>query len=201
MNVLVTGAFGKTAVSIIETLNGAGHEIKGFDLPNASCPDETKGLLKNISLGSVEDFDQVEMATRNVDAVVHLAVAKGDGVYKEPDVPFKVNVKGTYNVFEASRRNGIRKIVQMSSAAVHVPLQKSEMLSATENWRSSIEDSPLYDLTKRLQEEIAKEYCETPPLGGRRGGEKTVFEGVRVTDRCAGRCSPVHPATAVRHRG
>ena len=33
------------------------------------------------------------------------------------------------------------------------------------------------------------------------GGEKTVFEGVRVTDRCAGRCSPVHPATAVRHRG
>ena len=40
-----------------------------------------------------------------------------------------------------------------------------------------------------------------PPLGDRRGGEKTVLEGVRVTDRCAGRCSPVHPATAVRHRG
>ena len=29
------------------------------------------------------------------------------------------------------------------------------------DWRSSEEDSPLYDLTKRLQEEIARDYCET----------------------------------------
>ena len=161
MNVFVTGAFGKTAFSIIETLRRAGHEIVGFDLQDVPCPDETGRLLKCVSLGSIEDLNQIQVATRNVDAIVHLAVARGNGVYEHADVPFNVNVKGTYNLFEAARRNGIWKIVHMSSAAVHVRLQRGEMISASENWRSSVDASPLYDLTKRLQEEIAKEYCET----------------------------------------
>ena len=161
MDVLVTGAFGKAALSITGTLNEAGHEVLGFDLPGVSCPDQTRAILKEVRLGSIEDFEHVELATRDVDGVVHLAVAGGDSVYEHPDVPFGVNVKGTYNVFEASRRNAIRKIVHMSSAAVHVPLREGEKISATEDWRSSNQDSPIYDLTKRLQEEIARDYCET----------------------------------------
>lgn len=161
MHVLVTGAFGKAAFSIVEALKEAGHEIRGFDLPDAACPDRTRGILKDIILGRVENFEEVEIATRNIDAVVHLAIAGGSGAYNNPDVPFDVNVKGTYNVFEASRRNGVEKIIHLSSAPVHVSLRKDEMISAMADWRSSEEDSPLYDLTKRLQETIARDYCET----------------------------------------
>ncbi len=161
MDVLVTGAFGNVARLVVSTLRSAGHGTVGLDLPGVTCPDQTRAVLDDVRLGSVEDLDRVVHATRGVDAVVHLAVAGGEDAYEHPDVPFDVNVKGTYNVFEASRQNGVGKIVHMSSAAVHVPCEDGEKISTTENWRSSAKDNPLYDLTKRLQEEIAKDYCET----------------------------------------
>ena len=33
MHVLVTGAFGKAASSMVEALKEGGHEVRGFDLP------------------------------------------------------------------------------------------------------------------------------------------------------------------------
>lgn len=164
MNVLVTGAFGKTAFAIIKKLKNAGLDVIGFDLSTASCPDQTKLLFKDILLGDVGNFDQVEKATRDIDFIIHLAVAVGNDIYQNPDIPFKVNVEGTYNIFESARINKVKKIVHMNSAAVHVDFKKGEKISALEDWQSSAQDSPLYDLTKRLQEEVAKEYCETHGL-------------------------------------
>ena len=56
MHVLVPGAFGKAAFSIVEALKEGGHEIRGFDLPDAACPDRTRGILKDIILGRVENL-------------------------------------------------------------------------------------------------------------------------------------------------
>ena len=182
MVVLVTGAFGKAAFSIVEALNEGGHVVRGFDLPETDCPDSTRRNLKETILGRVENFGEVEIAIRNIDAVVHLAVAGGSSAYNNPNVPFDVNVKGTYNVFEASRQNKVRKIVHLSSAPVHVSLRKGEMISAMEDWRSTEENSPLYDLTKRLQETIAKDYCETHGMTAivLRGGH--IVDGRNETD-------------------
>ncbi len=182
MNVLVTGAFGRAALAIVGALQEAGHEIIGLDLSGVSCPEQTRALLKETRLCSIEDFEQVGLAMRDVEAVVHLAVAGGEGAYGHPDAPFGVNVKGTYNVFEASRRNAVRKIIHMSSAAVHVPLAKGDLIAAEGDWRSSTDGSPLYDLTKRLQEEIAKDYCETHGMNAvvLRAGH--IVDGRRETD-------------------
>ena len=50
-------------------------------------------------------------------------------------------------------------MVLVSSAAVHLP-PGSAPLSASA-WRSSPGGDHLYDLTKRLQEEIARDFCAT----------------------------------------
>ncbi len=64
MVVLVTGAFGKAAFSIVEALNEGGHVVRGFDLPETDCPDCTRRNLKKTILGRVENFGEVEVAIR-----------------------------------------------------------------------------------------------------------------------------------------
>ncbi len=160
MRVLVTGAAGWTAAAIIEAVRRAGHEITAFDLPAAIGGDGVK-LASWTVVGDVAEFADVFAATESADAVIHLAVAVGDGAYRAPDLPFAVNVKGTYNVFESARRRGTNRIVLMSEAAVHLPLTDAARLNALTDWKSDPGGDHLYDLTKRLQEEIAKDFSAT----------------------------------------
>jgi uronate dehydrogenase len=59
---------------------------------------------------------------QGIDAVVHLAICSGqEGEYEDDAFNqdrFDVNVKGTWNVLEASRRAGVRRIVFTSSLMV-----------------------------------------------------------------------------------
>lgn len=161
MRVLITGAFGWTAASIVQTIKQAGHHAIAFDLPTACCEAQIRKLFDQTFLGNVATLNEVERAVQASDAIIHLAVAVGKRAYRNSDLPFAVNVKGTYNVFEAARRHSIEKIVLMSSAAVHLPLEAGEKMSALSDWKSSPGDDHLYDLSKRLQEEIARDFCQT----------------------------------------
>jgi uronate dehydrogenase len=51
-------------------------------------------------------------ATRGVDAIVHLAAHPVEGDW---ETIRDVNIDGTYNVFEAARRNGVKRIVFATS--------------------------------------------------------------------------------------
>ena len=65
---------------------------------------------------------------------------------------------------------------------VHVSLREDEMISALEDWRSSGKDDSLYDLTKRLQETIAKDYCETHGMTTIVLGAGHIVDGRSETD-------------------
>ena len=160
MRVLITGACGWTGEAIVAAVAAAGHEVTGIDLPGTLCSASTRHRLCALSYGTVADFRTVNAAIAAADAVVHLAVAVGVGAYASADEPFAVNVLGTYNVFEAARQQGLRTIVMLSSAAVHLP-PIGRRRDAHGDWQSSPEGDHLYDLTKRLQEEIAKDFCDT----------------------------------------
>ncbi|MDP9351332.1 MAG: NAD(P)-dependent oxidoreductase [Chloroflexota bacterium] len=161
MRVCVTGACGWTAYALIGELCRAGQEVVVFDLPGGRCDVEAAACVVRVARGDVAVFQDVVAAVQGADAIVHLAVTVGEAAYGAPEAPFAVNVLGTYNVFEAARRGGASKIVLMSEAAVHVPPLAGERLSAVADWRSAPGGDHLYDLTKRLQEEIAKDYAET----------------------------------------
>ena len=84
MRVLITGAFGWTAASIVKALKQAGHEITAFDLPTAACSHQTKALFSEIVLGTVADSAAVQRATQSVDSIIHLAIASGEDAYQRP---------------------------------------------------------------------------------------------------------------------
>ena len=81
MRIVVTGAFGWTAISIIETLNHDGHEVTAFDLPSVVCPDSVKRASRKVLFGDVADYNSVNDAVRSMDIIVHLAVAVGKDAY------------------------------------------------------------------------------------------------------------------------
>src|SRR5205823_6330127 len=64
----------------------------------------------------------VDAAMRDMDAVIHLAVASGhEGDYEDDafnQLRFDVNVRGTANVLETARRAGVRRFVHTSSLMV-----------------------------------------------------------------------------------
>ena len=70
----------------------------------------------------VTRLDDMLRVLDGIDAVVHLAVASGlEGEVEEDafnQLRFDVNVKGTYNVLEAARRHGTRRVVHTSSIMV-----------------------------------------------------------------------------------
>jgi uronate dehydrogenase len=65
---------------------------------------------------------EVQAAMRGIDAVIHLAIASGhEGDYEDAQfnqLRFDVNVKGTWNVLDAARHAGVRRIVHTSSIMV-----------------------------------------------------------------------------------
>jgi nucleoside-diphosphate-sugar epimerase len=162
VRILLTGAGGWTARPILEALLREGHEVVALDLPGyayygGGSPHPPVRWIG----GSVSDLASVEEAARSVEAIIHLAVAVEPNDYSCPKVPFSTNVLGTYNVFEASRRQEVSKVVLMGSAPVHLaPLERGRVDARTQLPTSSGGDH-LYDLTKRLQEEIARSFCET----------------------------------------
>lgn len=111
----------------------------------------------------VLDREAISRACVGVDAVLHLAVASGhSGIYEDDafnDLRFDVNVKGTYHVFEAARRAGVRRVVHVSSLMVVWGCEERPV-------PGDAEPRPVgtYALTKTLAEQVAHYYAQTHGL-------------------------------------
>ena len=108
MRVLMTGSAGNVGRILVRGLKDK-FEFRGFDLK------PTAGLEDSV-VGDLADFDAVLKATEGMEAVIHLGAAAGGGEPWERVLPS--NIIGTYNVFEASRQNGVRRIAFASRACV-----------------------------------------------------------------------------------
>ena len=157
MNVAVIGAAGWVGRAVLEHFADR-HQVRAFDYnPEAweqfaRYHDDWEGERV---FGNVADFYEVNAALDGMEGVVNLTAYFGYRNPQENDVnPFLVNVKGMWNILEAARRNGLRRVVQMGSCVVQRP--DGVFLSADER---SVEGS-LYGITKRLQEEVCRQYFD-----------------------------------------
>jgi uronate dehydrogenase len=149
--VLMTGATGEVGRSVLPWLQ------QSFKLRLVSLDaggDDPRRIQMDLL-----DWQDVSAALSGVDAVLHLAVASGhSGVYEDDafnDKRFDINVKGTFHLFEAARRAGVRRMVHVSSLMVVWGYGSAAPVGGDATPRPV----GTYALTKALSEEIARYYA------------------------------------------
>jgi len=70
--------------------------------------------------GDVRDLDTVMLAAKDADVIIHFAAIVGvDQVINRASDTIEIETIGTYNIVEAAKRFGTRKIIYASSSAVY----------------------------------------------------------------------------------
>lgn len=115
--ILVTGASGFVGRNLLKYLVGAGMRIKCL-VRGKSNIDLNDGI--KIIRGDITDKDILYEATKDVDTIVHLAAVIRSSAPGEFEA---VNVIGTKNLINACLRNGVKRIIYVSSldAALYNP--------------------------------------------------------------------------------
>ena len=121
---LVTGGAGFIGSNLCEALLHLGYRVRCLD-------DLSTGKQANVDLfaghgnfafirGDIRDYQSCLVATREVEYVLHQAA--WGSVPRSIEYPLlyeDINVRGTLNMLEASRQNGVKKFVYASSSSVY----------------------------------------------------------------------------------
>jgi CDP-glucose 4,6-dehydratase len=168
---LVTGGHGFVGSHLARALLERGKAVRVLDRPaprEADVGGERRSGLELLGIGGevelaegdLRDAEAVAAAVAGCDSVFHLAAQTIVGVARRSPVEtFEVNVRGAWNVFEASREHGVERVVFASS-------DKAYGSSPELPYR---EDSPLlgintYDASKAAADLIARSYARAHGL-------------------------------------
>jgi UDP-glucose 4-epimerase len=109
MRILVTGGAGRIGRATLERLIARGYTVRAIDTqPNFAY----KGVEYIVC--DINDYAATRAVMDGVDAIIHLAAIPAPSQADGHEV-FRVNVAGTFNVFEAAERAGVKRVVQASS--------------------------------------------------------------------------------------
>jgi uronate dehydrogenase len=108
LRVLITGAAGNIGLCLRTHLRGRYALLRLADI----APQEPAQAGEEICTMDVRDIESLERCMEGIDCVIHLAGIPGADVW-EKILP--MNIEGCYNVFEAARRQNVRRVVFASS--------------------------------------------------------------------------------------
>ncbi|TLQ39884.1 SDR family oxidoreductase [Ruoffia tabacinasalis] len=157
---LVTGGAGFIGSNLVEALLKKGHTVRVLDDLSQGKQSNVDMFLDNVNYtfikGDIRDIDRCLSATKGVDFVLHQAA--WGSVPRSIEMPLlyeEINIRGTLNMLEASRQNGVKKFVYASSSSVY----GDEPTLPKKEGREGNLLSP-YALTKATNEEYAKLYTK-----------------------------------------
>ena len=149
---LVTGGAGFIGSNLAERLLELGAEVRVLDNLSTGKRENMDSFKDHEKFtfieGDIRDLDTCLKATEGVDYVLNQAAwGSVPRSIKEPLLYEEINIRGTLNMMEASRRNGVKRFVYASSSSVYgdhpkLPKQEGEEGNLL---------SP-YALTKRVDE-------------------------------------------------
>jgi nucleoside-diphosphate-sugar epimerase len=159
VRLVVTGASGKAGRAVVRDLLEHDHDVLAVDVvPPAES--STTSLLADLT-----HFGQTVECLAGVEAVVHLAAIPAPGIRTE-ETTFRTNMLSTYNVFEAARLHGLRRVVWASSETIlGLPFEREPPAYAPIDEEHPPRPESSYALSKLLSEELGRQFhrwSETP---------------------------------------
>jgi UDP-glucose 4-epimerase len=161
MKVFITGVAGFIGSNLCDFLLEKGFEVVGWDNFSTGQKSFLSNALKNpkfqLEKGDNLNSEGLSDAMAGCEIVVHLA-ANADVRYglDHPERDLQQNTLATFNVLEAMRKNGIKKIAFSSTGSVY---GESEIIPTPEDAPFPIQTS-LYGASKLACEGLIQAYCE-----------------------------------------
>jgi UDP-glucose 4-epimerase len=161
MTYFITGAAGFIGSQLVDRLLGVGEAVVGYD--NLSTGRmrflEAANTNPNFRLvkGDLLDTATLSSAMKGCEFVFHLA-ANADVRFgtEHPERDLQQNTIATFNVLEAMRANGIRRLAFSSTGSIY---GESEVFPTPENAPFPVQTS-LYGASKLAAEGMIQAYCE-----------------------------------------
>lgn len=157
---LVTGGAGFIGSNLCEALLDMGYQVRCMDNLSTGKKENVEMFLKHPNYTFLEkdirDLDSCMEACKSVDYVLNQAA--WGSVPRSIEMPLlyeEINIRGTLNMMEAARQNGVKKFVYASSSSVY---GDHPVLPKVEGQEGNLL-SP-YALTKRVDEEYGKLYTK-----------------------------------------
>lgn len=155
---LVTGGAGFIGSNLCEAILDMGYQVRCLDDLSTGKEENVKMFQENENYtfikGDIKDLDTCMKACEGVDYVLNQAA--WGSVPRSIEMPLfyeENNIRGTLNMMEAARQNGVKKFVYASSSSVY---GDHPVLPKVEGQEGNLL-SP-YALTKRTNEEYGKLY-------------------------------------------
>lgn len=161
MKYFVTGAAGFIGSNLVDSLLADDHDVVGYD--NFSTGQEKfleaarQHSRFKLVRGDVLDFPALASAMKGCDVVFHLA-ANADVRFglNHPERDLQQNTMATFNVLEAMRASGVKKIAFSSTGSVY---GEAPVIPTPENCPFPVQTS-LYAASKVAGECLIQAYCE-----------------------------------------
>ena len=148
--ILVTGAEGFIGSHLVESLLKNGYKVRALSLYNSfnhwgwleNINTTNKNNLEIIS-GDIRDYLFCEKLLSKIDVVFNLAsLISIPYSYESPESFIDTNIKGTYNLCAASKKNNIKKFFHISTSevygsAIYTPIDENHPLQPQSPYSAS----------------------------------------------------------------
>jgi UDP-glucose 4-epimerase len=158
---VVTGAAGFIGSTLVDRLLEAGWQVVGYDNFSTGLPEFLEGAKAHSGFALVDgdllDPATLEPAVAGADMVFHLA-ANADVRHgtEHPRRDLEQNTIGTFNVLEAMRKGGVKRIAFSSTGSIY---GEHHVVPTPEDAPFPIQTS-LYGASKLAGEGLIQAYCE-----------------------------------------
>lgn len=161
MKYFITGAAGFIASNLVDRLLEDGHVVVGYDNFSTGQEEFLREAQQNerftLMRADVLDLPALTEAMRGVDFIFHLA-ANADVRFgtEHPRKDLEQNTIATYNILEAMRANGVKRIAFSSTGSVY---GEAKQFPTPEDAAFPVQTS-LYGASKLAGEGLISAYCE-----------------------------------------
>ena len=146
---LLTGAAGGLGKALRDRLKANCKVLRLSDLADVGSARQGEEVVQ----GDLADADAVNAMVKGVNAIVHLGGVSVEGPFGPI---FQANILGAYHLYEAARKNGVKRIVFASSNHVTGFYRQDQTITADHPPRPD----GLYGLSKAFGEDLSRLYFD-----------------------------------------